>query len=106
VRNDHSIPDPHLTGRGREQARTLIRDNPRLESLDAKTWLIAASPFRRALETTLIGFGDAIKSGVPLEILPQVSWTFFFTRGCMVISSDAAQCSLPVLGARMWICAV
>jgi broad specificity phosphatase PhoE len=73
VHDDHSIPDPHLTQLGVQQATSLTHAFPKLNFLDPRTSLIVSSPFRRTLETTLLGLKDVIKSGVPLVVLPQVT---------------------------------
>jgi Histidine phosphatase superfamily (branch 1) len=76
VHNVETIPDPHLTPLGVEQARSLTSIFPKFKSLNSSTSLIVSSPFRRTLETTLLGFKDVLKSGAPLIILPQVMWIF------------------------------
>lgn len=66
---DWSIPDPHLTELGREQASSLPSTYPKLYD---HANVILTSPMRRTLETTLLGFPKLVEGGVPLEVLPDL----------------------------------
>jgi broad specificity phosphatase PhoE len=71
------VPDPRLTILGKEQARALAENHPELKSLEPGKSLIVSSPFRRAIQTTLIALEGPIKAGVPVVILPQVGTLHF-----------------------------
>lgn len=70
VINDWSIPDPHLTKLGKEQAQAIPTTYPALfDHVDT----ILSSPMRRTIETTLIGFPRLEKDKrVKLELLPEL----------------------------------
>lgn len=64
--NGRDIRDPHLTGRGMEQAR---------ETRDAfkrhdKVELLLASPLRRALQTCAIAHEPSVKRGLQIHAIP------------------------------------
>lgn len=59
--------DPSLTAFGEEQCDQLARDFPYHDSID----LLVASPLRRTIYTTLIGFVPEIKSGLRVLALPE-----------------------------------
>ena len=71
---DYTIPDPRLTPLGVRQSQR-IRDTVPADAR-ANISLIVTSPLRRALQTTLLGFGQQIHwQGVPLEIWPDLQET-------------------------------
>ncbi|KAH9891415.1 phosphoglycerate mutase-like protein [Xylariomycetidae sp. FL2044] len=69
---DYSIPDAPLTPLGKRQAATLAHKIP--SSIQSGAALLCASPLRRTLQTTLLGFGGAMaRLGGPraVVLLPQ-----------------------------------
>ncbi|KAL1967103.1 hypothetical protein VTN77DRAFT_3627 [Rasamsonia byssochlamydoides] len=63
--HDKTLPDPELSAKGIQQARTLCRDFPYKQDVD----LVITSPLRRAIQTTLEGFRDVL------------DWRYFVTAG-------------------------
>ncbi|GAB7360981.1 hypothetical protein MBLNU230_g0964t1 [Neophaeotheca triangularis] len=55
---DYSIPDAPLTPLGKKQATALA---PRVAHLSDKIDLVASSPLMRTLQTTKLGWGDAVE---------------------------------------------
>jgi len=69
VVNDWSIPDPHLTELGREQALSLSKTYPKLfDNAD----VILSSPLKRTIETALLGFPKLGEGRIPVELLPDL----------------------------------
>lgn len=64
VSHDLTIPDPHLTPKGIEQAKGVTK---LFESTPID--LIVTSPLYRTLETTMVAFKDTIERGVPVIAL-------------------------------------
>lgn len=62
------MPDPSLTAYGEEQCARLAHDFPYHKRVD----LLVASPLRRTLYTTLLGFHTEIAKGIPIIALPEV----------------------------------
>ena len=68
---NHSMPDPSLTPKGKEQCHNLARNFPYLDSIGA----IVASPLRRTIYTALYGFKPLIEKGMPVIALPEICET-------------------------------
>lgn len=65
------MPDPRLTPFGEEQCRQLVEHFPYHDSVD----LLVASPLRRTIYTTLLGFKPEIERGMTVIALPEVQET-------------------------------
>ena len=63
--------DPDLTAFGEEQCRQLAQNFPYHESID----LLVASPLRRTIYTTLLGFKPEVDRGLKVIALPEVQET-------------------------------
>ncbi|GAA5947694.1 hypothetical protein JCM10213_002081, partial [Rhodosporidiobolus nylandii] len=74
---DHSLLDPELTSRGITQCTSIPSTYPTFfSSLNADNTVILASPLKRTIQTTLLGFSSLLPSStekpVELRILPQL----------------------------------
>ena len=69
--DNHSMPDPSLTPKGKEQCQTLAENFPYHKSIGA----IVASPLRRTIYTALYGFRPLIEKGMPVIALPEICET-------------------------------
>ena len=65
------MPDPSLTAFGEEQCRQLVNNFPYHDSID----LLVASPLRRTIYTTLLGFKPEVERGLRIIALPEVQET-------------------------------
>ena len=65
------MPDPSLTAFGEEQCRNLAQIFPYHQSVE----LLVASPLRRTLYTTLLGFKPEIERGMTVIALPEIQET-------------------------------
>lgn len=68
---NHKLQDPDLTPYGKEQCHHLAQQFPYHESVD----LLVASPLRRTIYTTLLGFDPEIRRGLKIITLPEVQET-------------------------------
>ena len=64
---NQSMHDPSLTVLGEEQCRYLMEDFPYHQHVD----LLVASPLRRTIYTTLLGFKPVITRGLRILTLPE-----------------------------------
>lgn len=67
---DWSIPDPHLTALGQQQARSIPIAYPKL--FDASD-VILTSPLRRTIQSLWFGFPKLAEGKKRVEILPDLS---------------------------------
>lgn len=65
------MPDPSLTTFGEAQCQQLAKEFPYHSSVD----LLVASPLRRTIYTTLLGFKPEIERGISVIALPEVQET-------------------------------
>lgn len=68
---NHKLQDPDLTPFGEEQCHHLAEHFPYHKSVE----LLVASPLRRTIYTTLLGFEPEIKRGFKIITLPEVQET-------------------------------
>ncbi len=68
---NHSMLDPSLTPFGEQQCRELVEKFPFHDSID----LLVASPLRRTIYTTLLGFKPEIERGMTVIALPEIQET-------------------------------
>ena len=68
---NHSMPDPYLTPYGEEQCKQLAQNFPFHKSVG----LLVASPLRRTIYTTLLGFTPEIGRGMTVIALPEAQET-------------------------------
>lgn len=68
---NHSMPDPSLTPFGEEQCQQLAQKFPFHKSIE----LLVASPLRRTIYTTLLGFKPEIERGMTVIALSEVQET-------------------------------
>lgn len=68
---NHSMPDPSLTPFGEGQCQQLAQKFPFHNSIE----LLVASPLRRTIYTTLLGFKPEIDRGMTVIALPEVQET-------------------------------
>ena len=68
---NHTMPDPSLTSFGEEQCRRLAQNFPYHKSVE----LLVASPLRRTIFTTLLGFKPEIDRGMAIIALPEIQET-------------------------------
>ena len=68
---NQNMHDPSLTPYGEEQCRHLARFFPYHKSVE----LLVASPIRRTIYTTLLGFEPEIKKGLKVIALPEIQET-------------------------------
>ncbi|SLM41064.1 Histidine phosphatase superfamily, clade-1 [Lasallia pustulata] len=68
---NYQLPDPDLTLHGEEQCHHLAQHFPYHKSIE----LLVASPLRRTIYTTLLGFEPEIKRGLKIITLPEAQET-------------------------------
>ncbi|KAI9851354.1 MAG: hypothetical protein M1838_003910 [Thelocarpon superellum] len=68
---NHSLPDPSLTPFGKEQCQQLHEAFPYHAQVD----LLVASPLRRTIYTTLLGFESETQRGLAVIALPEIQET-------------------------------